>query len=61
MPREDKFAHRQHTKKEDVLKIIDPKGSIYKENKTGPKMDPWGIPEVQGAGEEEESQRKYDL
>lgn len=28
---------------------IDPVGSIYNENKIGPKMDPWGIPHVRGA------------
>ena len=32
---------------------IEPRGSIYKENNRGPKIDPWGIPHLIGADLEE--------
>lgn len=28
---------------------IESKGSIYKTNKMGPKMEPWGTPQMMGA------------
>jgi len=30
-------------------------GSIYKENKIGPRIEPWGTPQKRGAADEEYS------
>ena len=33
--------------------IIFPRGSMYRQKRTGPKMDPWGTPQDTGAEGEE--------
>ncbi len=35
-----------------VFKKIDPRGSIYNENKIGPITEPWGTPQVTGTVDE---------
>ena len=35
------------------LRMMEPRGSMYSEKRMGPRMDPWGTPQVRGAGEEE--------